>query len=170
MPRSHRLFLALWPDAEIRSRLAAHARGWTLPPGCLRYPPPDWHVTLHYIGAVATEQVAALAAGVAVPAMRFELVLDRPQVWPRGLAVLGATEVPAAMESLHRRLGDALQAADREIELRSYRPHVTLARRAAAALPPLEPQPVAWSVRQFVLALSTGKATPRYEIIRAYGE
>jgi 2'-5' RNA ligase len=166
--RTQRLFFALWPDDAIRGQLAAHANQWLWPPGCARYAAADWHATLHFIGDVATEKAAAIAACAAPPFQPFELVLDQPRLWPHGLAVLCAAEVPVALRALHERLGQALRGLDLALDPRPYVPHVTLARHAAAAIAPTALAPVRWPVRGFALVLSTGLAAPRYRVIRQY--
>jgi len=81
-----------------------------------------------------------------VPFQPFELVL----------AVLGAAEVPAPLQVLHDRLGDALRTLGLPVETRPYQPHVTLARRADAVVVPAMLTPVVWRVRRYVLVVSTG--------------
>ena len=169
MPRTHRLFLALWPDDAIRQRIAEHSNSWTLPPGCVRYGPADWHVTLHFLGNVATDRIADVAAGVDVPVRRFELVLDRPQLWPRGLAVVCASAMAPGLQALHGRLGQALGELDQAVEPRPYRPHLTLARRAGAAILPIAPSRIAWPVHGYALVVSTGVPAQRYAVLRQYG-
>ena len=109
MPRTRRLFLALWPDEALRAQVDEHSRGWALPSGCLRYSPSDWHVTLHFIGNVPAARVPDISNGVDVALEPFELALDRPQLWARGLAVLCVSEVPAPLQALHDRLRRALE-------------------------------------------------------------
>ncbi|HEX5697147.1 MAG TPA: RNA 2',3'-cyclic phosphodiesterase [Rhodoferax sp.] len=168
--RTQRLFFALWPDDATRGQLAAHANQWIWPPGCARYAPADWHATLHFIGDVATEQVEAIAACAAVPLQPFDLVLDQPRLWPHGLAVLCASEIPAALRDLHARLGQALRGLELALDTRPFVPHVTLARHADAAGPPTVVLPVRWQVRGFALVVSTGLKAPRYQVIRQYSE
>jgi len=168
-PRTQRLFLALWPDDGVRAQLAAHADHWRWPSGCVRYHPADWHVTLHFIGNVAADRVPEIAAAAQVPCHPFELVLDQPRLWPRGLAVLGATALPAELEALHGRLGQALRGLGVVLETRPYQAHVTLARHADAAAPPSVAAPVVWPVRGFALVVSTGDAGQRYRVLRQYG-
>lgn len=169
-PRTQRLFLALWPDDGIRGQVVAHASQWLWPPGCALYASADWHATLHFIGDVATERVEAIADSAAVPFQPFELVLDQPTLWSHGLAVLLASEVPAALRALHERLADRLRRLDLAVDTRPYVPHVTLARHAGAAIPPRAVLPVRWQARGFALVVSTGLKGPRYRVIRQYGE
>src|SRR5512133_1090763 len=154
--RKQRLFLALEADEPVQAQLNTHVKQWTWPVGCAACLPADWHITLHFIGAVDADQVERLAAGVAVPFQPFELVLDRPLLWPHGLAILGATVVPAPLRALYERLGDALRGLDVTVETRPYQPHVTLARRAGAAMAPAASAPVLWPVPGYALVLSTG--------------
>ncbi|PIY27656.1 MAG: RNA 2',3'-cyclic phosphodiesterase [Comamonadaceae bacterium CG_4_9_14_3_um_filter_60_33] len=169
---SQRLFLALWPDDSVRVQLAAHADQWLWPAGCVRYAPADWHVTLHFMGDVAAEKVQAIAAAVALPFqpldLVFNLVFDQPRLWPQGLAVLCASELPAALKNLHEALGQALRVLDLALDKRPYMPHITLARHAEAAVAPEACVPVVWPVNDFALVLSTGQKQQRYRILRHY--
>jgi len=168
MPPSLRLFLALWPDAATRQQLVDHAAGWTWPPGCARYAPPDWHVTLHFIGPVPAAQVPALAAGVHVGMEPFTLRFDQPALWHRGLAVLEASRLPLPLRQLHDRLAGVLRPQGVAIEARPFRPHVTLARHADAARAPTAFRPVEWRADSYVLAVSTGDGAARYRVLRRY--
>lgn len=165
---SQRLFLALWPDAAVQSQLAAHAQQWSWPAGCAPYQPQDWHVTLHFIGRVDASQVTELTARAAVPFQPFNLVLDKPALWPHGLAVLCPGEFPKHLWSLFDRLGHVLRGLDLTVETRPYRPHLTLARRAQGAMAPSTLAPVKWLVQSYALAVSTGDSDTRYQIQRTY--
>lgn len=134
----------------------------------MQYRPADWHVTLHFIGPVKADRVADIAAGAGVPFQPFTWVLDQPTLWPHGLAVLGATKVPTPLQVLHERLGDALRGLGLPVETRLFQPHVTLARRARAAIPPTAFAPVVWRVRSYALLTSTGDKDPRYRVVCQY--
>jgi 2'-5' RNA ligase len=103
-----------------------------------------------------------------MPCQPFELVLDQTGLWPHGLAVLRATEVPIPLQALYDRLGQELRALDLAVETRSYQPHATLARHADAAIPPTASAPVVWWVQSFALVVSTGDRNQRYQVIRQY--
>jgi 2'-5' RNA ligase len=168
IPPNRRLFLALWPDEGAREQLAAHASQWAWSPGCARYQPADWHVTLHFIGPVDADCVANVSTHAAVPFQPFELVLEQPALWRHGLAVLCAAKIPQPLRALYDRLGDALRELDLPVESRPYQPHLTLARHAEAATPPTASAPVLWQVRNFALVVSTGRKDTRYQVIREY--
>ncbi len=131
--------------------------------------PPDWHVTLHFIGNVNVDRVADIAAGVAMPLQPFELALNQPRLWHHGLAVLCASEVPAPLQTLYEHLGYALRRLDLPVDTRPYLPHITLGRRADAAIAPTTSAPVVWQACSFALVVSTGDQRHRYRVIREYG-
>jgi len=166
---TRRIFLALWPDAATVAQLAAHARGWAWPAGCAQHAPADWHVTLHFIGAVDAQRLPDIAAAVDLPVEPFTLRLDQPALWHQGLAVLCASLTPAPLQSLHHRLGWALQEQGLTLDTRPYRAHATLARHAQAAQVPAASAPVEWRAGGFVLAESTGTRPQRYRVLRQYG-
>jgi 2'-5' RNA ligase len=166
---SVRLFLALWPAADQRQAIAAHASAWRWPEEAQRYAPADWHLTLHFIGATPRTRLHALGEGLAVRAEGFVLDWGTAALWPRGLAVLLPMAVPAGLQTLHARLAERLHALGCRIENRPYQPHLTLARHAAAAQPPRAP-PAGWRwpVRSYALVLSTGEPHRRYQLLRRY--
>jgi RNA 2',3'-cyclic 3'-phosphodiesterase len=150
-----RLFLALWPPAGVNTELQALAQAWSWPTQARRTPPERLHVTLHFLGAVARTRVPALREALGVPWNGCELVLDRAQVWPGGIAVLEASQVPPPLAGLHLQLGTRLRALEIPVEERRYRPHVTFARKAFGARPPPTFAPVHWPV------------APRYELVES---
>lgn len=167
--RTPRLFLALWPDDTVRLQLVDHVGQWTWSAVGMRYLPEDWHVTLHFIGQVNADQVANITTSAAVPFKPFKLILDQPTLWPHGLAVLCASEVPVSLQALYERLGNTLHALGLAVETRPYQPHITLARRVPAAIVPTKFESVVWWVRRYVLVASTGSSNPRYRVLHQYG-
>lgn len=151
-----RLFLALWPDAASLRALAAWQAGWVWPQGAAVVAPSQLHLTLHFIGATPEARVPDLVRGLALPMRPFELTLDRAEVWPRGLAVLRPATPPPPLQDLHAQLREALQRMALPVQDRAFRPHVTLARKAAGAVPPIEPPALRWRVCGYVLVQSRG--------------
>lgn len=166
--RTQRLFLALWPEDDVQQQLVTHAAQWTWPDGCIRYLPEDWHLTLHFIGPIQAGRVADIVALASVPFEPFTLTLDQPTLWPHGLAVLCMSQVSAPLQALYERLDDVLRRLDLPVETRPYQPHVTLARRATAAILPGRLTPVVWRARRYALVVSTGGTTSRYRVINHY--
>lgn len=165
-----RLFLALLPGAAVRTALASHVKDWQWPDKAVRYAGRDWHVTLHFIGAVPRARLMELRTALDEPVSPFELRFGEPALWPHGLAVLLPMAVPAALQQLHDRLGQRLRQMGLRTDERAYRPHLTLARHATLARPPARFPAWGWQVRGYVLMESTGDAAQRYRVLHEYGE
>lgn len=155
-PASLRLFLALWPPPALLPALVARADAWTWPAQARRTPRERLHITLHFLGNVDAQSVPRLREGLGLDWSGCELRLDRAEVWPGGIAVLEASEVPPALGELHARLAQRLQALGIATETRRYRPHLTLARKATGARP-AGGEPLSW------------QAGPRYALVCSLG-
>lgn len=149
-----RLFYALWPDASAREALQAQQRAWRWPDGVVLTPPERLHLTLHFLGDVPITLRPELAEALPGEMEPFELRLAQPALWNGDLAVLLAEEASAPLLALHGRLQAALQGLGLPTGTRPFAPHVTLARAAQQAEPPVQPQPIAWTVRGAVLVES----------------
>ncbi len=154
-PATLRLFIGLWPPADVHAALLAHADGWSWPQAARRTRPERLHLTVHFLGEVAAGRLPALREALALPWNGCELVLDRPAVWPGGIAVLEASAVPEQLVDLHAALAERLRGVGGPVEERPYRPHVTLARKAVTARPPVRFAPLAWH------------AGPQYALVRS---
>lgn len=167
-PAQARLFLALLPGPAVQAALAAHAEAWHWNEDASRYAPADWHVTVHFIGAVPRARLGELRTQLDVPVTPFELRFGEPVLWPHGLAVLLPMAVPPALQQLHDVLGRRLRALGLRTDERAYRPHLTLARRAQTAVPPVPPA-WGWQVENYALMESTGQPAARYRVLQAWG-
>lgn len=160
---SARLFLALWPDPAVRAQLAAARDRWTWPKHATPVRSERLHLTLHFIGEVEQEHAARLADALPAPTAPFQLSLQRNGLWPHGIAVLEPEAVPSGLTELQAALGELLRAHALPVDQRSYKPHVTLARRAAGALPGADGPLVHWQVDRYALVQSRAGA---YEVLR----
>ncbi|HEY6516012.1 MAG TPA: RNA 2',3'-cyclic phosphodiesterase, partial [Steroidobacteraceae bacterium] len=119
-------------------------------------PATNLHVTLAFLGSVPERRLGELGevarASAASPASRLELAFDHLEYWQaaRLLCALPA-ERPEAMAALARRLHDELAACGFAPDLKPFRPHVTVARKAHRAPRAMEMQPVTWSFVDLVL-------------------
>lgn len=156
-----RLFYAFWPDEATRCALLAHQARWRWTRATRRTRAERLHATLLFLGdAIERSRIDALVAlcpRLDRPAL---LLLDAPQVWPRGTAVLAASEVPHELVRTH----DALRAAC-GAPLRPWRPHVTLARQADGAVAPEAAEPIRWTIERAVLVESDLRAPQHYRVI-----
>lgn len=165
LSRTARLFFALWPDRATREALTALQRAASPGAQARLTAPRDLHVTLLFIGAWPRQRLPALEAAAVEAAAPFELVFTHAACWPAGLWVLEPDGVPEGLVDLHERLAHAARAAGATVEVRRYRPHVTLARRSKP-MPPMQlDKPLTWQVDGYVLAESDGG----YRVLRRWG-
>lgn len=163
-----RLFLALWPEAIILAALQHWRDHWSWRPKAWLARPESLHLTLHFLGDVPRTRLPELVLGLAVPFAPFELTLGRSQIWPNGVAVLEPDAIPADLLRLHAELAVALQKLAIPVEARPYHPHVTLARRAQGATPPVDGAPVRWPVRNYALMESQFAPARGYRLVQSY--
>ena len=160
-----RLFLALWPDPVMRHQLREARDAWQWPRGATPVHADKLHLTLHFLGSVPTGRLPALLDGFAVPFDPFRVDLGTPVLWPHGIAVLEPLAEPPELLALHVRLGEALLALGLQPEARSYRPHVTMARRAGGVAVPESGPAIAWDIASYALVESRDGV---YTVLRKY--
>jgi 2'-5' RNA ligase len=166
-----RLFFALWPDEAVREGLRRIARQPVRHAGGKPVTPANFHVTLKFLGNTdekSRECLCAAADGLCFTP--FELCLDTLGQWPKPRILwLGARRVPPALATLASDLDQAAVSCGFGPETRPYRPHVTLARKAAQAGRSGPVKPFVWRVDSFVLAASdTLPQGARYRVLRAF--
>ncbi len=174
VPEPNRLFFALAPPPQVRSRAAAVAetlrREHRLGGRLLK--PERYHLTLHFLGdfvSADTERAALKAAGT-VAAPPFTLRLDRAGSFrnPKIPVWLGAAETPIALAHLEQMLRNALVHLPQERQPR-FVPHLTVLREAARPLQPTAIEPIDWPVAEFVLIRSILHAYPaQYQTLARY--
>ena len=141
---SLRLFYALWPEPSVRAQLAQLLTGVQ---GRL-VPAANLHITLAFLGQQPVSRVPALleiAARASLP--RMSLVLDHVGYFRRhGVLWVGMSQTPPALLEGRARLVEMLNEAGVPYDAGGrFKPHITLARDAAA------PQsttlaPITWEV------------------------
>ena len=127
-----RIFFALWPDDRQRDRLRDHISPLAkLVEGQVVYRG-DWHVTTAFIGNFPEADIAGLLARAAqIPVEPFRLRFDRVEFWPRPkVASLVAPTVPPELQRLVDALNALLADFGVPVEERTFRPHITVVRRA----------------------------------------
>ena len=168
---SERLFLALWPDTDVRRQLAdlvaacqAQVKGRPVAPEKL-------HIPLAFLGEVPQTAAAAVAECVdGLPILNVHLHLDRLGYWPRnGIVWAGCREVDPELASFVGDLHERLALLGFRVERRAFSPHVTLMRRVRQR--PRLPSPgIDWTVTGIALVRSELAPTgSRYEVVRRWG-
>lgn len=123
---------------------------------------------MHFIGPVAEERLQDICEHLAVQFEPFTLTLDTPRQWSGGLMVLCPAIVPNGLVRLHTMLGHALERLSLPVSQREFSPHITLARSCKDMEVPTTCASINWSVSSYALAVSTGDADRRYELISRY--
>ncbi len=162
-----RLFFALWPGEDVRSRLGGVARECAEQVGGRRVPDENLHLTLVFLGAVSAAQARAARELVdALGFAPFALSLDEVGFWSRTRIVwVGSSTLPDALTQLLERLNAGVAALGQAPERRRFAAHVTLIRRARRR-PRLRVEPIAWAVSDLCLVRSElGAAGARYEVV-----
>ncbi len=168
--RRERLFLALWPDEEVRAALAALARE-ALGKSGRRVPAENLHLTLIFLGACDPALRARLEeAATALRGEPFVLRLERLGHWPGPRVLWSApAEVPEALRRLAADLHGAAGGAGLSLERRPFRAHVTLARKVGGRHRERPHRPIEWPVGEFRLVASeTRPEGARYRCLRRW--
>ena len=169
-PSHVRLFIALWPPEPVRDEIVRWQSQWQWPEKASVVKPERLHVTLHFLGDVAPERVLDLKYVLApIRAQHFDLHFKRSETWQHGMAVLRPESSPTQLRGLHGRIGLALAEIGMKTEGRTDRPHVTLARRAAPAVPPQLPPDIMWQARDGFALVQTLSGGRGYETLERFG-
>ena len=160
-----RLFTALWPDATVRTKLAALRDAWRWPPGARPVADANLHATLHFIGSFRRDRLEALRQALGTVSVEpLHLALAGADVWRGGIAVALLAAEPGVLR-LHARLAGVLAALGVGLDPRPFQPHVTLARKASRAQPAEGLPPLDWRADGFALIASRGGV---YEVLAAW--
>jgi 2'-5' RNA ligase len=130
-PHPLRLFFALWPSPAHRQLLAAATAKAIAQVDGKAVPPPNFHVTLAFLGAVpgrTFDHLIELGGQGGHPAV--ELDFDRLEYWPKPkVFVAMPTRVPPEGSALVKRLWARIEPLGFARDTRPWRPHLTLARK-----------------------------------------
>lgn len=130
-----RLFIALTPPVPVRDTLAREAQPL---PGVTWTRPEQLHVTLRFLGDVDEERIAPLidrlrSVSVAPFILPVETVGTFPPGRPARVLWAGVGAGHPRLFQLRQRLDDTLLAFGLPLDVRSFHPHLTLARTTDAA-------------------------------------
>jgi RNA 2',3'-cyclic 3'-phosphodiesterase len=167
---SLRLFIALWPADAVRDAIVQWQAQWQWPERASIVRAERLHVTLHFLGDVPSFRVADLQYVLQrVPTPVFQMHFGRAEMWPHGTAVLRPDSPPTVLRALQARIGLALGEIALPVESRTFRPHVTLARRASAAVAPEQPAEIDWPAADGFVLVQTLPGGRGYEILDRFG-
>lgn len=153
---NRRLFVALWPDESVRTGLVQVRDRWDWSASARPTPSDHLHVTLVFLGAVATDRIPLLIDALPIVFEPFTLRFGRSTLWGNGIAALEPTHGVAPLIALQAVVSKRTAALGIPGETRAYRPHVTLARDAAGSTSPQNDDALVWPVVDYALIESRG--------------
>ena len=173
MPKTtetYRLFFALWPEADLVSRIS----GALADPlkGCKgrKIAPQNLHITLAFIGSVDADGLRCMQQVASQLCEEpFALSLDHLGYWPRPKIIwLAPSKIPEPLIHLQASLSQSLAAnCGYQPETRPYHPHFSLVRKAQSGPDEVEISPIDWQVKTFSLIRShTRSQGVEYEVLK----
>ena len=158
-----RIFIALLPDGALRESIAALRDQWHWPGRAGPVKTLRLHVTLHFLGEMEPDPLAALTEAVNVPFEPFALRLVVPAIGRMGWRCWSRMLFhPRYSLCMHRSRACCAIWICRWTSGRSartLRAHVKLAQRANGATPPAAGCDIAWPVDGYALMSSTTSPT-----------
>jgi 2'-5' RNA ligase len=164
-PPRRRMFFALCPDDATRAHIVRCTRLAVAAVGGSATRPENLHMTVAFVGRLTPKQVDKVRAVAPIRTGPIEILLDRQGFWSRERIVwLGPSQPPSALLELETRLWRGLSASNFVRERGTYRPHITLARRARAGRVAI--RPLRWTAThlQLLESLPDEQGT-RYELV-----
>jgi len=148
-----RVFYALVPDEGIRLQFTTLARDVARRSRGRAIAGDHVHLTLAFLGDVAITSLPLLRSiGDGLSHAGAVLEFNTLGAWrASGVAWIAPDVVPPALLDLHAALRDALANAGFALEVRPFRPHVTLARRCVMPQPRAHCAPIRWPVNRLKL-------------------
>jgi 2'-5' RNA ligase len=164
-----RLFFGAFPDESVRKQLAAlsqnHKQLLSRP-----HHPLDLHMTLAFLGVQPGDRKSCFEeVGEQIALVGFELLLDRVDYWKGPRIFLAEPSVtPDGLLQLVDQIWQGAEGCGVAREVRRYRPHITLQRKARITSEQ-EIMPIRWRLESFSLAESTGNGeVPRYRRLKTW--
>ncbi len=159
--KSSRVFFAIWPDSDAKTRLVRLGRSLQGESGCTGRATKveNIHLTLVFVGEVEPARLATLcrvAGEIPTSAARaFDLMIEKIGYWKhKGILYTALGSVPDELLDLVSTLRGAVADAGFVLESRPYVPHVTLMRNASCPSLPELMGPIRWQVREWMLVRS----------------
>lgn len=151
-----RVFFAIFPNKLVQKQLSHQAE--ILEPICAgrKVRTQNFHLTLLFLGDVCTHQTETLLQTMKIiSAKKFSLSLDRICYWKRNQIIyIQAKQFPNELFFLVDSLKIALSEAGFFFDKYTYKPHVTLIRKATQPAEINLSTPIKWHVNEWSLIQS----------------
>jgi len=152
-----RYFFALWPNKNMRNTIIGCSSKLQLTGSYTKNS--NLHITLVFLGKLNPQQLPALIKQVEkIPFSSFELCLNHSGYFKNSKAAwLGLESIPDSLLQLHMQLINVAEQCNISIKSQSYKPHVTLSRKAAA-MSKQQITPIHWLIKDYALVESIDTA------------
>lgn len=166
----HRVFFALWPDAELRQQFSSLMSYFPANQG-RGIAGSNLHITLNFIGSVSKDQLEVYQnAAEDIEARCFELLLDRFTYFARSRVLcLALGQRSPGLHDLVKSLNKVLRRYGYKPDKRPYNPHITLFRNARPLTGVPDFKAIKWRITGFVLVESLLQKPPvSYQVLKEY--
>lgn len=151
--QSQRLFVALWPEDEVRAKLSNKQLELKLGDYGRLIPAANLHITLLFLGDVPINEIPEIQSFVnSIELKPFSFTISKIGFWPHNKIVwAGPEDIKTELEdlSIQIRIGLKRYVSDR----RKFTPHVTLARKVRCRVQ-CNLTPIEWRVGKVHLVRS----------------
>ncbi len=166
--KTARLFFAIQPSHKIQQALGNIAKNQALKWGGRYTRPENIHLTLLFLGNTDIDKIDVLNTAVSnIKTETFDLIIHEARFWKRNRIICAhADNYPPALFTLVDAIKNAVRNAGLEFDDRTFKPHITLVRKAARYIPADFQKPFKWHVEEWLLMQS--KQTDRgvrYDIL-----
>ncbi len=147
-----RLFFALWPDNKTQSSFYHVARQFKDDKIRL-VKKSNLHITLEFLGEVSEyDQRQLIDQANLIKAEPFEIKLSNVGWWRKpGVLWIGPEHIPQSLTNLVESIKQIVEQQGLETDKRSYKPHVTIARKVKQVQLPEQSIDIRWQVNSFAL-------------------
>ena len=168
-PDTQRLFVGLWPNSEVRSRLTTVQTEFRLSESSRITPPEKFHITLLFLGDVPETKIDSVKDFIQdFQFDPFSIELNCVGFWPGNRTIwVGADDVSPELIELVGRVRKGLVRLGKD--RRKIIPHITLARKAKKRIRG-SIDPIHWQVHHIELIRSTLLSDgSKYELVTRQG-
>ncbi len=173
--KTHRLFFALWPSAQVRHSIIETFLELSQPAKGRAVATHNLHVTLNFIGSVTDVNkdclhVAAQGFVEQGGVKGFDIDLDCYGYFSKAKILwMGMQNLPTELMQLQKNLGAAFSVCGHQSDKRLYNPHVTLMRKCTKPMVAEQMFSISWRVEDFALVESIqGESSVNYQLIEKY--
>ncbi len=147
-----RLFFALWPDNKTQSSFYHVARQFKNEK-ILLVKNSNLHITLEFLGQVSEyDQRQLIEKSNHIQVEPFELELTSIGWWKKpGVLWIGPQHIPQSLTNLVESIKQIVEQQGLETDKRSYKPHITIARKVKQDQLPEQSIDIRWQVNSFAL-------------------